>query len=143
MNYPDCSVRLATLSDVPLLTEMNIHLIEDEQSPNTLNDKQLQYRMHSFLEGRYQGWILLVNREAAGYALTIDQNTEIYVRHFFIGRAYRRQGLGRWLIDWLNDNLFYRYQKVSVDVLSQNSQAVRFWRSVGFLDQYIHLEKKL
>lgn len=139
----DLQVRKATYRDIPLLTQMNKRLIEDEKSPNTMDDEQLQRRMVSFIDGRYKGWILEAGSEPAGYALTIDQNTELYVRHFFVDRPYRRRGYGRWLINWLDQNLFVHYQKITVDVLSHNPDAIAFWRAVGFVDHHIHLEMKV
>ena len=46
--------RFATLDDVPLLTKMNRHLVEDEQHRNRLKpDSWFEERMRGFLIGEY------------------------------------------------------------------------------------------
>jgi len=91
------SYRLAHEMDIPLLADMNLQLIQDEGSTNSMNLEQLSERMAGFLKREWQAVILLSGEEAIGYALYQErqqpfqpERVEIYIRQYFIVRNYRQ-----------------------------------------------------
>jgi len=62
------------------------------------------------------------------------------LRHFFVDRGYRRQGLGREAIRLLQSELWPRDKRWTVQVLTGNAPAVAFWRAVGYTDTCLTLE---
>lgn len=131
--------RLATEEDIGVLVKMNRQLIQDERSSNPMNDRQLGHRMRNFLGNNFEAYIAFEGKTAAGYALYRTEVDYVYVRHFFVSRNFRRQGCGQAFIEWLMENPWRPYRKVSLDVLSHNEVGIEFWRAVGFQDRYIHM----
>jgi GNAT superfamily N-acetyltransferase len=87
--------RMATKRDSRLLAEMNHQLIADEGHRNPTTVPQLEARMRQWLEEGYDAALFEKDGETAAYALYLVQSEEVYLRHFFVVRHRRRQGIGR------------------------------------------------
>jgi GNAT superfamily N-acetyltransferase len=135
--------RQATLDDVALLARMNRGLIDDERARNPMNLAQLEERMCGWLErGEYRGELFYREGEPVAYALYqlrqdeyYREHVEVYLRQFYVERAFRRQGVGRAAIDLLSRTRLPAGCAVSIDVLTTNSRGYAFWSSVGFRAQ--------
>ena len=87
--------RHATLTDCPLLAELNHQLLRDEGHRNRMTVPQLEQRMKGWLSGEYRAVVFEEGGEVVAYALFREQPDEIYLRQLFVVRSQRRQGLGR------------------------------------------------
>ena len=132
-------IQNATENDLTALAEMNHQLIIDEGHSNPMNRSQLRARMQEWLATEYKA-VMIANCDIdVGYALWREEPEFIHVRQFFIGRQYRRKGLGRRAISeliktrWLGRN-------IRLEVLTGNSVGQAFWHAVGFKDYCITLE---
>jgi len=134
------SWRRATTQDADLLGQMNRLLIEDENHHNTMTVMQLQRRMRSWLATDYVGVIFEREGRFAAYVVYIENSVQVYIRHFFVSREFRRMGVGSQAIRILLDQVLPSNKRLLVDALSANVPAVEFWRSVGFSDYAITLE---
>lgn len=132
--------RRATVADCDLLAQMNWQLIADEGSQNTNTVAELADRMRAWLAGKYTAELFYHAGEVVAYALYFEQPGEIYLRHFFVVRHRRRQGLGRGAIQLLRSQIWTRGKRLTVEVLVSNREAVAFWRSVGYADYSLKLE---
>ncbi len=133
-------IERATLADVPRLAEMNKRLIEDEGHPNPMSVPELVARMTDWLAGEYTGYLLIQEDEAAAYALYRDDGDTWYLRHLYVERGYRRQGLATHLLDWLYANV-WTGKPVRLDVLAHNTAAVAFYEAYGFRVGCLRMQK--
>jgi uncharacterized protein (DUF952 family)/predicted acetyltransferase len=122
-------------ADFALLARMNSQLIEDEGHDNQLDRDGLDTRMRRLVASTYQPYLLLSGGLTAGYALVDTAATPLHVRQFFVQRGLRREGIGRLGFAALRETL--DAMNLTVDVLSTNAPAIRFWHSVGFTDRSI------
>lgn len=137
MNY-----RLATLDDIAILAAMNHQLIRDEGHRNRLSIGELEERMRGWLEGDYQAVIFEDGGMAIGYALFKEEPEWWYLRQFFVVPSRRREGIGRQAIEWLLTNLWNDSKRIRLDVLVGNSIGIAFWRSLGFSDYCLTMERE-
>ena len=86
--------RYATRDYLDVLAEWNKQLIIDEGHRNTMTQQQLRERMAGWLEQTYQAVMFERKGTPVAYALYREDSTDIYLRQFFVGREYRRQGVG-------------------------------------------------
>lgn len=119
---------------IELLAWMNSQLIEDEGHDNRMGRAELASRMRGFLEAGYTPWIFRLRDLIAGYALVNDAGSPTMIRHFFVRRGLRRRGVGRAALAALQRTAG---SSLSVEVLSHNSPAMRFWHTAGFTDRSI------
>ena len=143
------TIQEATKADLPLLARMNKRLIEDESSRNPMTLHALQERMQGWLQF---GWrIVLFAQEQAviGYAAYQQRQDAydptrplVFLRHFYIERAYRKQGIGSQAFSRLVDERFPAGCRVTLDVLASNPEGERFWKRLGFQPyaSTLHLE---
>ncbi|RJX37637.1 GNAT family N-acetyltransferase [Paenibacillus pinisoli] len=141
------SYRLAHEMDIPLLAGMNLQLIQDEGSANSMNLEQLSERMAGFLKSEWQAVILLSEEETIGYALYQErqqpfqpERVEIYIRQYFIVRNYRQKGMGRRGMSLLKEELFPKRSSLTIDVLHHNEVGHAFWSSLGFRPYSIQMK---
>ena len=134
--------RFACLDDVAILAEMNRQLIEDEGHRNSMTVEELDDRMRRWLLTDYQAVVFQQGTEALGYALFKQEPDWLYLRQFFVRREKRRQGIGRNAITWLLKNVWRDAKRIRLDVLVGNSAAIQFWRSVGFADYCLTMERE-
>jgi GNAT superfamily N-acetyltransferase len=133
--------RPATLADTPLLAAFNYQLIRDEGHRNPMTVPELEVRMRGWLaSGLYRGEVFYDGREAVAYALFREGETDIELRHFFVARHRRREGLGRRAMHLLFDEVWPRRKRRTVSVLTRNEAGVAFWRALGYSDYALTLE---
>lgn len=126
--------------DAPLLAPLNKRLIEDEGHRNPMTVPQLAERMARWLEGEYSAAYMLVDGEMAGYALWRDEGDHAYLRQLFVERNWRKQGLGKALYRWLEENTFAS-KRVRLEVLVGNAEGKAFWAALGFKEYCLTMER--
>jgi GNAT superfamily N-acetyltransferase len=132
--------RLASKRDCRILAEMNHQLIADEGHRNAMNVQELEARMKDWLDEAYEAILFEDGGETAGYALYRIQTGEVYLRHFFVARHRRRQGLGRQAMDLLRRHIWPKAQRLTVSVLTRNEAGLKFWRAMGYQDYCLTME---
>lgn len=121
---------------------MNQQLIRDENHRNTMNITELQQRMAIWLDGQYQAIIFEQAETVYGYVLFRREADFIYLRQFYVKPLYRRQGIGRTAIEWLCRNVWNDGRRIRLEVLVGNTEGLAFWKSVGFGEYSLTLEKE-
>jgi ribosomal protein S18 acetylase RimI-like enzyme len=130
--------RFASARDLPQLAIMNQRLIQDEGHSNPMTLSQLEARLADWLSSNSYSAILFQQNEwCVAYAILRDTPDYVYLRHFYVERAYRRQGIGRQAIRLLVERIIPANRPVRLEVLTHNERAIRFWRAVGFADYAI------
>jgi predicted acetyltransferase len=137
---PALSFRFATLADCRALAELNHQLIRDEGHRNPMTVPELDQRMRSWLAGEYQAVLFEAEGGIAAYALFREEAEGIYLRQLFVVRHKRRQGVGRKAVEILRSQIWPRNKRLTVEVLVTNTNAVAFWRAVGYRDYALRLE---
>ncbi len=132
--------RLATDRDLDLLAEWNHQLIRDEGHRNRMTVPELRVRMQGWLAGEYAAVLFHVGTAPVAYALYRETDDEVYLRHFFVVRERRRQGLGREALGILRERIWPPTKRLTVEALTANQQGVSFWRAVSFQDYALTLE---
>ncbi len=133
--------RIATADDVHLLATMNHQLIRDEGHRNAMSVPELEARMRGWLAGEYQAVLFEDEQGTAGYALFKREPDWIYLRQFFVQPERRRFGIGKAAMNWLLENVWKDAPRIRLEVLVGNSQGIEFWRSVGFADYCLTMER--
>jgi ribosomal protein S18 acetylase RimI-like enzyme len=136
MNY-----RFATSSDVPGLALMNSHPIRDEGHQNPMTLAELERRMETFLAGEHTAVIFEEEGNPLGYALFKREESWAYLRQFFVSPERRRRGIGRQALAWLQANAWRGVPSVRLDVLVNNASGIAFWKSAGFTEYCITMER--
>ncbi|MCB1125862.1 MAG: GNAT family N-acetyltransferase [Verrucomicrobiae bacterium] len=132
--------RLATQEDCPCLARLNHQLVQDEGHRNRMTVPELEVRMRDWLSGDYRAVIFEAAAEVMAYALFREQSTEVHLRHLFVVRHRRGQGIGRWAVQTLRWHFWPSTKRLTVDVLVTNKNAIAFWRAVGYSDYALTLE---
>jgi predicted acetyltransferase len=130
----------ATSKDCGLLAEMNHQLIRDEGHRNPMTVAQLQERMTGWLAEGYSAVLFRDGKDVVAYALYDEQPEKIYLRHLFVVRHRRREGIGRKVIETLRTEIWPTNKRLTVDVLVHNTPTVAFWRAMGYRDYALTLE---
>jgi GNAT superfamily N-acetyltransferase len=134
--------RLAVESDAPLLADINRQLIEDEWGGGGMSQERLEERMRRWIvEGEYRAIVFLEDGVTAAYALVSIDEDSAYVRHFFVLPEHRGGGVGRRAVETLFREVIPPTHRTTLDVLASNASGHRFWRSVGFTDYAIRMER--
>ncbi|HEX6038667.1 GNAT family N-acetyltransferase [Longimicrobium sp.] len=134
--------RLATEDDAPFLADINRQLIEDEWDGGGMSMERLEARMRRWLaEGDYQAVLFLEDGATVAYSLVSVDEDSAYIRHFFVLHEHRGRGVGRRAIGVLFRDIIPSTVRVTLDVLASNRGGLEFWRSVGFHDYAIRMER--
>lgn len=140
-----------------MLAALNKQLIEDERHRNPMSLDQLTQRMAGWLAGDYRAAVFQEDETVVGYALVRPEAQHLYIRQFFIQRTHRRRGLGTAAIQWLRRQTLAGPPgsptatdpaapadsgplRLRIDVLIGNTQAIAFWRAIGFHDYCLTME---
>ena len=135
--------RFATQDDIPVLAEMNERLARGENHRDRLTIASLQSRMTKWLAEGKRAVVFEVDGTGVGYALFSKTPEHIYLKHFFIETQHRRQGAGRTAMQWLMTNVWGSKTRIRLDVLVGNERGIAFWKSLGFEDYCITMEREL
>lgn len=127
-----------TSQDIPALAILNKRLIEDEKSGNPMSTGELESRMEAFLSGEYNAYFFRKNGETVGYALVRHTCSPLYLRQFYIDRAYRRKHYGEQAFHELLNVL--QVDTIDIDVLPWNETGLQFWKSLGFTETCISMK---
>jgi len=104
----------------------------------TRQDKSLE--REPWLASEYAAVIFEDEGGVAAYALYREQSEEIYLRQLFVMRDRRRKGIGRMAMEILRSEILPKNKRLTVEVLTQNTGAVAFWRAMGYKDYSLQLE---
>lgn len=134
--------RDATDSDVPMLAELNERLIRDEGHRNRMSRVELAERMRGWLSsGEYAAVLFEQDGVPAGYTLFRREPDHVYLRQFYVVPDCRGSGVGRTAIDWLIANRWSGAGRIRLDVLVGNEPGHAFWKSVGFTEYCVTMER--
>lgn len=137
----DLDIRLAGEQDLTLLAELNYALIREEGHRNPMSQGELRLRMRDWLLGDYQAYLFQAQGETIGYALFRPTSEYVYLRQFFIHSSFRRQGLGTAAFHRLIEKAWLPSSRIRVEALIENEVAITFWRSLGFHDYCLVMER--
>lgn len=135
--------RFATVADAACLAAMNRQLIADEGHRNSMTIDELHDRMAGWLASEYQAVLFEDGDDAVGYALFKREPDYVYLRQFFVVAHRRRQRIGQEAFAWLLANAWHDAARVRLEVLIGNAVGIRFWKSLGFDDYCITLERDI
>jgi GNAT superfamily N-acetyltransferase len=134
--------RIADASDAPFLADINRQLIEDEWGGGGMSAERLEARMRRWLaDDEYRAVLFQERGATVAYALVSLDEDSAYIRHFFVLPEHRRGGTGRRAVETLLRAVIPPTARVTLDVLASNQGGHRFWRSVGFADYAIRMER--
>jgi GNAT superfamily N-acetyltransferase len=134
--------RYADESDAPFLADINRQLIEDEWDGGGMSLERLESRMRRWIsEGDYRAILFQENDQTVAYSLVSVDEDSAYIRHFFVLHEHRGGGVGRRAIEILFRDIIPPSMRVTLDVLASNRGGHQFWRSVGFTDYAVRMER--
>lgn len=146
----ELKLKRASSIDIDILAQMNKQLIEDEGSLNPMSIFELKQRMDTWLQTDYFADLIIANQKVIGYALysfkqnQYDKNLkEVYLRQYFIGRKFRKLGLGLQGIKLFKEERFKDVNSIEIDVLESNIIGKNFWIKAGFKPMYTNMKMKI
>ena len=98
--------------------------------------------MVGWLQGDYAAVIFVLAGVDMGYALYRCEPKYVYLRQFWVDGTYRGRGIGRFALQWLQQNPWREAKQIRIEVLVDNERAIAFWRAVGFADYALTMEMK-
>jgi GNAT superfamily N-acetyltransferase len=135
------TVRRGTRADCPLLGTLNHQLIQDEGHRNPMTPLELAKRMRVWIgRGGYAALLFEDGGTVVAYALYREAPDEIYLRHLFVVRDRRRQGIGRRVMQMLRERIWPPGKRLTVEVLCQNAIGIAFWKTMGYREYSLCLE---
>jgi ribosomal protein S18 acetylase RimI-like enzyme len=132
--------RIGKVTDLDLLANWNEQLIQDSGYRNPMTLHELKKRMANWIAKEYKAVIFESVGEPIAYVLFIESENEIYLRQLFVRRDKRRIGIGRTVVGILRSEMWPTHKRLTLEVLTLNTSAVNFWRSIGFKDYSLKLE---
>jgi predicted GNAT family acetyltransferase len=133
--------RFATGQDARLLAELNHQLIADEGHDNPMTVAELEQRVRGWLATEYQAVLFHEEGKVIAYGLfREDESGRTHLRQFFVGRPFRRRGVGREAFRLLCTEVVPTDRRIVVEVLTANTVARSFWKANGFRDYATTLE---
>ena len=144
MSIPQLSYRIASVDDAAAIAVMNAQLLYDEGNCLLLSQSELTERMADWLANEY-GAVVFEERDtershALGYALYRFDAGHVFLRQFYVKPLYRRFGVGRKALDWLQSTLWTN-ASLRLEVLKQNATGQAFWRAMGFQEYCVTTER--
>lgn len=134
--------RYAVQDDAPLLADINRQLIQDEWDGGGMSLERLEARMRRWLaDDEYRAVLFLEDGATVAYSLVSVDEDSAYIRHFFVLHEHRGKGVGRRAIEILLRDVIPPAVRVTLDVLASNRTGQAFWRSVGFHDYAVRMER--
>ena len=147
-NAGDVILRIATESDLPLLTSFMRQLRVDDPEEGEFDEPRCVPAMRRLIANPLLGraWVVEVESQPAGYAvLTLGFSIEFggivaFVDELFVARGFRGHGIGTRTLQLVIEAA--RTLDVAIlllEVTQSNDLAKRLYRKVGFADRGHHL----
>jgi ribosomal protein S18 acetylase RimI-like enzyme len=134
--------RYADEADAPFLADINRQLIQDEWDSEGMSLERLESRMRRWLsDDEYRAVLFQEGGATVAYSLVSLDEDSAYIRHFYVLKEHRSGGVGRRAVELLFREIIPPGFRVTLDVLASNHGGHRFWRSVGFRDYAIRMER--
>ena len=130
----DIEYRRAEASDLPLLASMHQQSVEDECSEPSPSLPDCEAAIECVLNRGGEAIVFRADGDDVGYALFLREPEGIWLRHFFVSRPHRRQGIGRAAMRWLVADAWKEPARVRLAVHVENPVGIAFWRGIGFSD---------
>lgn len=123
------------------LARLNKLLIQDEGHSNRMSESKLEARIQNWLRSGYESYGVVLDGQIVCYSLWRDDGDYYYMRQLFTLRDFRRKGLARKLLGFLEKNI-YMDKPIRLEVLVDNSSAQSFYSSMGY-QLYCHTMVKV
>lgn len=123
-----------------MLARLNRELIEDEGHRNPMTVRQLEARMRQWLECEYRVALFECEGRVVAYVLYRPQGGDIYIRHLYVVRDARRQGIATAALRLLAREVWSPQTRITLDVLVGNASAIAFYQALGFRPYALTLE---
>jgi GNAT superfamily N-acetyltransferase len=134
--------RYAEQADAAFLADINRQLIEDEWDGGGMSLERLEARMSRWIaEDDYQAILFREAGATVAYSLVSIDEDSAFIRHFFVLHEHRGKGVGRRAAELLFREIIPPAMRTTLDVLASNRTGHAFWRSVGFSDYAIRMER--
>jgi GNAT superfamily N-acetyltransferase len=136
--------RYAEETDAPFLADINRQLIEDEWDGGGMSLERLEARIRRWLaDGDYRAVLFMEDGATVAYSLVSTDEDSAYIRHFFVLHEHRGRGVGQRAVELLFREVIppEARGRVTLDVLASNRGGHGFWRSVGFTDYSVRMER--
>ena len=101
---------------------------------------ELEARMRNWLATDYRAVLFTREDRVVAYALFRPEGSSAYLRQFFVDREFRRDGIGRQAMQVMLAGILKEFNRVYLEVLSNNPRAYAFWKAVGFQDYAVTME---
>jgi ribosomal protein S18 acetylase RimI-like enzyme len=138
----DMEFRYADEADAPFLADINRQLIQDEWDSEGMSIERLESRMRRWIaDEEYRAVLFQEGGVTVAYSLVSLDEDSAYIRHFFVLKEHRSGGVGRRALELLFREIVPPTFRVTLDVLASNQSGHRFWRSMGFRDYAIRMER--
>ena len=125
--------RRAHAADLSILSQMSFEMAQlDGMDGEATTVEELTYRMSALFETDYSGVVIYQDDVPVGYALYTGTPKHTFVRHFFIRKAYRGQGIGAKVFQDLLENEWKDAASIQIEVGSDIKGVRAFWESRGF-----------
>jgi GNAT superfamily N-acetyltransferase len=135
-------IRYAVAGDAPFLADINRQLIEDEWGGGGMSLERLEARMLRWIgDDEYRAVLFQEDDATVAYALVSLDEDSAFIRHFFVLKEHRGRGVGRRAIDTLFAEVIPAGFRTTLDVLASNHGGHGFWRSQGFADYAVRMER--
>jgi GNAT superfamily N-acetyltransferase len=104
--------------------------------------ERLEERMLRWIgDDEYRAVLFLEDDATVAYALVSLDEDSAYIRHFFVLKEHRGKGVGRRALDTLFAAVIPAGFRTTLDVLASNQGGHQFWRSQGFADYAVRMER--
>jgi GNAT superfamily N-acetyltransferase len=134
--------RFATNEDCNLIARMNRALIDEGADTGPSDFDTLKKIIHDGMASGAHSVVLFEdeNDRPLAYALFRETSDEIYLSQFLVVSRARRCGIGRRALELLRSTIWSQDKRLTLEVLSGNRAAQRFWHSMGYRDYAVTLE---
>lgn len=138
MNY-----ERATSDDCQLLGKWNKQLIDDEGHRNEMSISELVDRMQRWITDEYTAMIFSEDGEPVAYGVYRETEDDIYLRQFFVRRDMRHENVGSRAMSIFEKDVWPVGKRVTLEVLWENEAAWEFWKSNGYGEYSVTLDKRI
>jgi ribosomal protein S18 acetylase RimI-like enzyme len=81
--------------------------------------------------------ILMVERSDAGWLMVNESRHDIHLTHLYIEADRRGRGIGTRFLTWMAERAHHKHKTLTLEVLTNNKDARRFYERAGFVNQGI------